>query len=264
EVASSKSQVTSEDKTENEEGPATSHQPPATGNEKQDAEEEEEVSPFLEEEETSEERIPFDLPREEKFVFYSKEMAKVYESQGKYRKAVDIYGLILRENPDDEDIKARIRELNEIIAKQEFDEKELAEESKDKDGRGRAEVYEKINEDLLTDKEDKDSYNVQRTTDNEENEEKEIQDTSSKLQEEDTEEEKEEKEIQDTSSKLQEKDKTHEATRSTQHAEKPPATGGEEEKPATSKKAEEDEENPLAGFVSWMNKQNKDDKNGGK
>ena len=91
--------------------------------------------------------VPFDLPGSQKVLFYSKEMALIYIQQKKYEKAIEIYQMLLRHNPESEEYAERIRFLNEEIAKQEFF-VETVKEDEEKKNKSRTDFIERLNKSL--------------------------------------------------------------------------------------------------------------------
>jgi hypothetical protein len=52
---------------------------------------------------------------------YTRTLARLYEEQGHYKEALTTYGMILKENPDDEDIQQKITEMEQLQSfQQEF------------------------------------------------------------------------------------------------------------------------------------------------
>ena len=114
------------------------------------------IDPFIKKETEHEDRIPYELEGSEKFMFYSKEMARVYESQNQFVKALDIYQLLLKQSPGNDELIAKVGKLNEIVAQSEFNEMTLTEEEQ-AEAKSQADFIERMNDSLVPDKEADDS-----------------------------------------------------------------------------------------------------------
>lgn len=107
-----------------------------------------EVDPYLEKEKKDDAPfIPYELPGEKKFMFYSQEMAAIYAEQEQYEKAVEVYQMILRQNPQDEGAAEKIRDLRELMAKREFN-LEAFKEKEEKKKQSRTEFIDRLNQSL--------------------------------------------------------------------------------------------------------------------
>ncbi len=189
------------------------------------------IDPFLENKKTEKAPMPYELEGEDKFMFYSKEMARVYESQKQFKKALDIYKLLLRQNPDNEKLSAKVRNLNEKANQSELDD-EAFKEKRENEEKSKAEFYDRINENLAPEPD--------------ENEISEFNEMEEKREED-----------KNISTKKQN-------TQSEKDNESKDQKNNDNKKDEDSKKNDNNEspKNSLAGFVNWMNKKketNKDD-----
>ncbi|MEO0288182.1 MAG: tetratricopeptide repeat protein [candidate division WOR-3 bacterium] len=106
------------------------------------------VDPFIKKEEKKEEKIiPYELSGAKRFLYFSEEMANIYIEQKKYEKAIDIYQTLLRQNPDEERYAEKIRNLRELMIKDEVDEEMFKSDEVEKK-ENRAEFIEKLNRSL--------------------------------------------------------------------------------------------------------------------
>lgn len=106
------------------------------------------IDPFIKKEEKKEEKIiPYELSRTKRFLYFSEEMANIYVEQKKYEKAIDIYQTLLRQNPDEEKYAEKIRNLRELMIKDEVDE-EMFKNDEGEKKESRAEFIEKLNKSL--------------------------------------------------------------------------------------------------------------------
>ncbi len=220
------------------------------------------VDPFLSEEKEEKEAVPYELEGGEKFKYYSKEMARVYEEQGQLKKAVEIYQLLLRSEPDNEDIAANIRELNQRMSTQEFD-MEQFDNQKEHTQKSKAEFIERLNKSLSPDEAapskepDKDEFVEKDKDEDYENQEffpmmpgdeeaeNMLKEEADKLEEEAKKQgnEKNDEDIEEINKETSE-DNTPEKNDDSEFAEK-----DDDDK---------EEKSDLSGFVQWINKSKKD------
>ncbi|MCK4524251.1 hypothetical protein KAU15_04930, partial [candidate division WOR-3 bacterium] len=186
------------------------------------------IDPFLENKKTEKAPMPYELEGEEKFMFYSKEMARVYESQKQFKKALDIYKLLLRQNPDNEKLSAKVRDLNEKVNQSELDD-EAFKEKQENEEKSKAEFYDRINEKLAP---EPNETEISEFNEMEEKKSKEDKRMSEERQDKQT---KKDNESKNQKNKDSEKDED----------------------------SSEEPKSSLAGFVNWMNRKEKTNKDDG-
>ncbi len=112
------------------------------------------VDPFIKKEENENKEnkdfIPYELDGKKRYQYFSEEIANIYVEQKKFEKAIQIYQVLLRQDPENEKYAQKLRYLNDLIIKVEVDET-IFEEKKETNTKDRSEFVERLNRSLTAD-----------------------------------------------------------------------------------------------------------------
>lgn len=112
------------------------------------------VDPFIKkgENENKEKKdfVPYELDGKKRYQYFSEEIANIYVEQKKFEKAIQIYQVLLRQDPENEKYAQKLRYLNDLIIKEEVDET-IFEEKKEAKTEDKSEFVERLNRSLTAD-----------------------------------------------------------------------------------------------------------------